>query len=261
MLAETPETRDLSPADALEAALDWWREAGVEDDYRDETTSWLAEPEEKQAVASPKPKKPPEEPKQTPLQRAFEGASAAEKMGGSAEAYPDSLEKFREWWMSEKSLSPLGPERRLPPRGVEGAKLMVLVPEPMDSDVDALLSGPPGKFVEAILQAMGIEAHEAYLASALPAPLSLPDWNDMAARGLGDITRHHVALAKPHRVLAFGRSLAPLFDVPPEMAREPAVVKAGENTLPLMLAPELAELARSAPRRMNFWNRWLDWTA
>ena len=261
MLAETPETRELSPADALEAALDWWREAGVEDDYRNETTSWLAEPEEKQAVASKGPKKSPEEPRQTPLQRAFEGNTAGERMGGAPEAYPENLEKFREWWMSEKSLSPLGPERRLPPRGVEGAKLMVLVPAPMEGDEDTLLSGAPGKFVEAILHAMGIAPHEAYLASALPAPLALPDWNDMALRGLGDITRHHVALAKPHRVLAFGRSLAPLFDVPLEMAREPAVVKAGGNTLPLMLAPELAELARSAPRRMTFWNRWLDWTA
>ena len=261
MLAQTPETRELSPTDALEAALDWWREAGVEDDYRNEPCSWLAEPEEKQAVASPKPKKPPEEPRQTPLQRAFEGTATQARIGGFAETYPDTLEKFREWWMSDISLSPLGPDRRLPPRGVEGAKLMVLVPAPLESDTDALLSGKQGKFVEAILNAMAIPPHEAYLASALPAPLALPDWSDMAARGLGDITRHHVALARPRRVLALGRSLAPLFDIPPEMAREPAVIKAGENTLPLMLAPELAELERSAPRRMNFWNRWLDWTA
>ncbi|MBX7540547.1 hypothetical protein [Qipengyuania sphaerica] len=261
MIADTPESRELSPADALEAALDWWREAGVEDDYRNEATSWLAEPEQEQAVASPKPAKPPEEPKQTPLERAFEGTAGGDVIGGAPGALPETLEKFREWWMADKSLSHLGPERRLPPRGVEGAKLLVLVPEPMEGDADQLLSGAPGKFVEAILAAMGIAPHEAYLASALPAPLALPDWNDLSVRGLGTITRHHIALAAPHRVIAFGRSLAPLFDVPPEMAREPAVVKAGESTLPLLLAPELAELARSAPRRKNFWNRWLEWTA
>ncbi len=261
MIADTPESRELSPADALEAALDWWREAGVEDDYRDETTSWLAEPEAGQAVTSPQPKKPPEEPKQTPIERAFEGTAAAAQIGGAPEALPDTLEKFREWWMSEQSLSPFGPDRRLPPRGVEGAKVMVIVPEPLDGDAEALLSGAPGKFVEAILQAMGIEPHEAYLASALPTPASLPEWSDLAARGLASVTRRHIALAAPHRVLVFGRALAPLFDISPEMAREPAVVKAGDKTLPLMLAPELAELARSAPRRMNFWNRWLEWTA
>lgn len=261
MIAETPETRELSPADALEAALDWWREAGVEDDYRDETTSWLAEPEEKQAVASPKPKKPPEEPKQTPLQRAFEGTAAGERMGGAAESYPESLEKFREWWMCEKTLSHVGPDRRLPPRGVEGSKVMVILPHPMESDTDSLLSGAPGRFAEAILKAMQIEPHEAYLASALPAPLSLPDWPELASRGLGEITRRHISLAKPHRVIAFDRSLAPIFGVKPEMAREPAVIEAGGNTLPLLLAPTLAELARSAQRRRNFWDRWLEWTA
>lgn len=261
MIADTPETRELSPADALEAALDWWREAGVEDDYADETSNWLAEPEEKQAVTSPGPRKPPEEPRQTPLERAFGDAAGAAPVGGPADDYPQTLENFRQWWMSAETLSPHGPDRRLPPRGVPGAKLMILVPEPLETDTEELLSGAPGRFLSAILAAMGIAEHETYLASALPAPSSLPDWPGLAARGLADVTRHHISLAAPHRVLVFGRSLAPLFDVPPERAREPAVAKAGDKTLPLMLAPELAELARSAPRRRNFWNRWLDWTA
>ena len=260
MLAQTPENRELSPADAFEAVLDWWREAGVEDNYRDAATSWLAEPEQEQAVASPKPAKPPEEPKQTPLQRAFEGTTGGAQIGGSGTPLPESLEKFREYWMADETLSHLGPDRRVPPRGVAGAKLMVIVPEPLEGDADGLLSGGPGKFVEAMVRAMGIAPHEAYLASALPAALALPDWNDLASRGLAEVTRHHIALARPRRVLTLGRSLAPLFDVSPEMAREPAVVKAGEAMLPLLLAPELAELARYAPRRKNFWNRWLDWT-
>ena len=260
MIADTPETRELSPADAFEAALDWWREAGVEDDYRDEATAWLAEPEEQQAVASPKPRKVLEEPKQSPLQRAFENTPATALVGGLPESFPDTLEKFREWWMSEESLSHLGPDRRLPPRGVAGSKLMVILPQPMEGDADSLLSGAPGRFAEAILKAMGIEPHEAYIATALPAPSALPDWGDFAARGLTGVTIRHIELAEPRRVLVFGRALAPLFDVPPDMAREATVVKAGDNTLPLMLAPELAELARSAPRRRNFWNRWLEWT-
>ena len=261
MPLQLPETRDFSPETALEAALDWWREAGVEDDYADSATHWLAEPEQKQAVASPKPKKPPEEPKQTPLERAFAGTAATGNIGGDPGALPDSLEKFREWWMADVSLSPAGPDRRLPPEGVAGAKLMVLVPEPMASDGDELLGGGPGIFLDAMLGAMGLGRHDIYLASALPAPLAVPDWAELAERGLGEVTRHHVALAKPQRVLGFGRALAPLFDLPPELAREPAVVHAGDSALPLMLAPELADIARSAPRRRTFWNRWLEWTA
>ncbi|MBT8426645.1 MAG: hypothetical protein KJO02_01310 [Erythrobacter sp.] len=261
MIADTPESRELSPVDALEAALDWWREAGVEDDYRDEATSWLAEPEEEQAVASPKPRKLPEEPKQTPLERAFEGTAETAQIGGAPGAYPETLEKFREWWMTERSLSQAGVQNRPPPRGVAGAKLMVIIPEPTDGDTDELLSGAPARFLEAVTGSMGLQQHELYLASALPAPVSLPDWAAIARQGMTEVTRHHITLAAPHRVLVFGRALAPLFDIPPDMAREPAVVKAGENTLPLMLAPQLAELARSAPRRRNFWNRWLEWTA
>ena len=73
--------------------------------------------------------------------------------------------------------------------------------------------------------------------------------------------RHHIALSSPARVIAFGRALAPLFGVSPERAREAATVQAGEAVLPLLIAPDLAELARSPERRRNFWNRWLEWTA
>ena len=261
MQSDTPETRELSPVDALEAALDWWREAGVEDDYQDEATNWLAEPAKEQAVASPPPPKPPEEPKQTPLERAFGGIAGTGEIGGGNQSYPASLEKFREWWMSDRSLSSTGPEHRLPPRGVAGAKLMILVSEPAPEDGDALLSGETGRFVEALMRAMGIAPHEAYLASALPSRTALPDWADLASRGLASVTHHHIGLARPHRVLVFGRAMSPLFDIAPQDARDDAIVRTGEATLPLLLAPELAELMRSAPRRRNFWNRWLDWTA
>ena len=261
MQSDTSETRELSPVDALEAALDWWREAGIEDDYQAEATNWLAEPEQKEAVASPAPRKLPEEPKQSPLERAFEGTTRQGALGGEGQAYPASLEKFREWWMSEKSLSPAGPEDRVPPLGVAGAKLMIFVAEPMPEDKDTLLSGEAGRFVGALTRAMGIAPHETYLASALPARAMLPDWADLAHHGLAAVTRHHIGLAQPHRVLVFGRSLAPLFDIAAQDAREAAVVRNGDTTLPLLLAPELAELMRSAPRRRNFWNRWLEWTA
>ena len=260
MHADTKESREFSPADALEAALDWWRDAGVEEDYSNDATSWLAEPEAEQAVASVKPAKLPEEPRLTPVDRAFENAGMTKVIAGSDAPLPDTLEKFREWWMTDKTLHPAGPEQRIPPDGVASAKLMVLIPEPLDGEKEKLCSGEAGRFLEALLAAMGIQRHEAYVASALPAPMAMADWAELSARGLGEVIRHHVALAMPHRVLVFGRALSPLFDIDPAASREPAVVKAANRTLPLLLAPELPELARSAPRRRNFWDRWLEWT-
>ena len=261
MLTDTSETREFAPADALEAAFGWWREAGVDSDYTEEPASWLAEPEVEEAVTAPRPSPVMREPEQTPLERAFDNIPAAEAIGGDNAGWPRDLAAFREWWMSEKSLAPVGADRRLPPRGVAGAKVWIVIPQPMEGDGEALLSGDAGRLVEAILRAIGVAPHEAYLASALPASLALPDWNDLAARGLGPVLHHHIALSSPMRVIAFGRALAPLFGIAPENAREPAVVRLGETVLPLMIAPELAELARSPERRRNFWNRWLEWTA
>ena len=252
---------EIDAAQALEAAFDWWREAGVDHDYAADPHSWLASPEAEEAVAAPKPVARVEEPKPTPLQRAFQQAPETGRIGGDAADWPDDLGKFREWWMSEASLSLAGTEARLPPRGVAGTKLMVLVAEPYADDGDALLSGGAGRFAAAILKAMGVEPHEAYLASALPAPAALADWEELAANGLSAVTAHHIALAAPERVLVFGRGLAPLFGIAPAAAREPAMITAGERQVPLLLAPDLAELSRTPERRMNFWNRWLEWTA
>lgn len=261
MIADTPDTSEITSADALESAFSWWREAGVDSDYADDPSVWLAEPEAEQAVAAPRPAPVVREPEQTPLERAFVAVSTDEPIGGDRASWPKDLAAFREWWMSEKSLSPVGPDGRLPPRGVAGAKLWMVIPHPIEGDKDALLAGPEGRLVESILRAIGIAPHDAYLASALPAQTALPEWIDLAERGLGDVLRHHIALSSPARVIAFGRALAPLFGVSAERAREAATVQAGEAVLPLMIAPDLAELARSPERRRNFWNRWLEWTA
>ncbi len=261
MMDENPsQNGDFASADALEAAFDWWREAGVDLDYSDEPSSWLAEPETEQAVAAPKPVKRVEEPKQTPIERAFEKAPAAGTIGGTPDAWPQDLAKFREWWLSEPSLAPAGPEGRLPPRGVAQSRLMVMVGEPYGDDGDALLSGSAGQFAGAIMRAMNIAPHEVYLASALPAPATLPEWSELASGGMAAITKHHIALAAPQRVLVFGRGLAPLFGIPAQQSHEPVGMDIGDNTVPLLLAPDLAELSRSAQRRRNFWNRWLEWT-
>lgn len=260
MPTNTPETREFAPVEALEAAFGWWREAGVDSDYTEEPVSWLAKPEVEGAVTAQRPSQGIKEPKQTPLERAFCNIPAAERIGGDKAGWPQDLAAFREWWMNEKTLASVGPDHRLPPRGIAGAKVWMVIPQPFEYDSETLLSGEAARLVDAILRAIDVAPHEVYFASALPAPVALADWTDLSTRGLGEVLLHHIALSFPMRVIAFGRALAPLFGVAPENAREPAVVKLGEAVLPLMIAPELAELARSPDRRRNFWKRWLEWT-
>ena len=82
------------------------------------------------------------------------------------------------------------------PRGVAGAKLMVLVGQPEPDDGDGLLSGNAGRQLDAIIRAMGFEGHEVYLASALPAPAAMPDWFELARAGLGEIVRTYTTVSR-----------------------------------------------------------------
>ncbi|MDG5747436.1 hypothetical protein P8Q88_04520 [Qipengyuania sp. XHP0207] len=259
MRSDTPEPRDFDAAEALEGAIAWWREAGVDFDYADAPTQWLAEPEADHAVAAPQGAVPPPPPPATPLTRALE-QEAAPLIGGALTDWPTNLEKFREWWMTEPSLAEGSLDRRVPPRGVAGAKLCILVPQPEPDDGEGLLTGGAGRLLSAMLQSMEVSADEVYLASVLPAPMPLPDWSVLARRGLAEVTRHHLALAAPARVLAIGRSPLALFDIAPDKLREPLTIEVGEKPLPLLAAPDFSQIARSAKRRETLWHRWLEWT-
>ncbi len=257
--SDSPDMRDFAPLDGLDSAIDWWREAGVDCDFSDEATDWLAKAEPAEAVTAAPPPivQPPARP--SPLERALAQGDGV-RIGGDRGEWPDSLEKFREWWMTEPSLADGSLDRRLPPRGVAGARLMVLVGQPEGDDDEGLLTGGAGRLLSAMLKAMGVADHEVYLSSTLPAPMALPDWADLSQRGLGDVVRHHLELAAPQRVLAIGRSQLELFGFSPDQAREPLTLDCGTRRFPLLAAPDFSQLARSAPRRERFWNRWLEWT-
>jgi DNA polymerase len=259
MHANPPETRDLGALDAFEGALDWWREAGVDADFSDEASGWLAEPEAEQDVAAPPPPAPPPIARKTALERALEPDQAATPAVAMA-SIPDTLEKFREWWMSDPALAEGALERRVCPRGVTGAKLMLVVPQPFEDDSEGLLTGGAAPFVKAMLSALGVADHEAYFASALPAPMAMPDWTQLATGGLGSVLTAHIALAAPQRVVLFGRAQLTLLGRSPEDARNPLAIDCRGKPFPVLAAPDLRNLARSAARRETFWNRWLDWT-
>ncbi len=261
--AASPQTRDRTPLEEFEAALDWWRETGVDCTFADAPKGWLAAPEAEDAVAAspaPPPPAPPKPPKRSPIERALAVSDDLTRIGGARTNWPATLEDFHGWWLSEQSLAEIGAARRLPPRGKPGAQLMIVVAQPAPDDGEALLSGNAGKLLAAMLRAMAVLAEQTYFASALPAPSALPEWDVLAARGLGEVTHHHIALAAPQRVLVIGRALAPLFGIAPETSREPAMLDCGGKQIPLLLAADLAQIARSPARRRNFWTRWLEWT-
>lgn len=239
-------TSPHSLASDYAAALDWWREAGVDLDYAEEPTAWLREPVvEAQIDPAPPPRTVPRPSAAPALERALAREPGA-PIGGDPARWPADLAGFGDFWLTEPSLDPGALAERVAPVGEAGAALMVLVGQPEEGDREALLSGDQGALLTRILRAMGFDESQVYLASALPRCTPLPDWDDLAARGLAALTRHHIALAAPARLITFGRA--------PEMLARDAGV-------PTLAAPQLETLARSSAHKRRFWNAWLEWSA
>ena len=244
-------------ADAFSAALDWWREAGVDGDWRDAPASWLAPPgcrrmtdaTPHQAARQPAPARPEAPPPPEP--RALD--------------LPDDLESFAAWWMHEPGLDNGRVSGRVPPRGPRGAALMVLVPEPEREDEDSgtLLSGPDGQLLRAMLDAMQVAPESVYFASILPRHTPHADWAAARQAGLGEVLARHVALAAPQRLIAFTGSVLSLLGHDPannpDFSRE--FNHGGQSVPPLLAARELAAMRERWRWKAGFWRSWLDWTA
>ena len=125
---------------------------------------------------------------------------------------------------------------------------------PEEQDDTALLSGAQGRLVGNIARALGLSAAQTYRATALPAHLPLPDWDGLAAQGLGAVLAHHVALVAPARVLLLGGALPGLFGASGTALREIAGVPALASYAPDRLLGHPPQLAR-------LWQQLLEWTA
>jgi len=243
----------------IAAALDWWREAGVDLAFADEPSGWLNPPADAAAAGIPpsanKAKPAGDAPPPAPVPR----------MGGDPGQWPQDLAQFREWWLAEPTLDAGGSAPRVAPRGNAGARLMVLVPMPEPEDGERLLAGREGALVGNMLAAMGIGEDAAYVAAALPRHMAEPDWRALDGEGLGAVLLHHLALARPERLLVLGRNILPLLGHDP--AQSPAAIKetAIQGAAAQMLVPTLAgfapgRLLENARQRALLWRRWLDWT-
>ncbi len=244
-MAETPA---LTLAERIAAAQAWWREAGVDLEYRDEPQGWLAEPH---AEVEPEAAAP----------ATAESPSPRPEIGGARTGWPQDLESFGDWWLAEPSLDEGGTFPRVAPRGPASAPLMVLVPMPEADDRDTLLGGREGRLLASFALAMGLAPKAVYFAAALPRHTPHPDWQRLAARGLGDVLRHHVALARPERLIVFGRDVSSLLGHDPAQAA-PTVseLEIQDRKLPLLVSYAPDRLLQNAGQRARLWQGWLQWT-
>ncbi len=237
-------------AGAIDAALTWWRDAGVDGDFTDApldrlTTASLSAKASAPARVAPARTPPPE---------------PAVVLAGGREAWPRDLQKFCLWWMAEPDLAPAG-SIRIPPSGPESPALMVVVPMPEDADRSSLLSGAAGRVLDGLLAAAGLSRSHVYCTAALPSRIAAPDWAVLADRGLGDVLAHHIGLVRPQRLLIFGQNgvstllrhdsanNAPLL---PSLNHEGAKV-------PVLTAYDLESIVARPALKAGLWNRWLDW--
>ena len=243
---------------ALESALGWWREAGVDLAFVDAPQDWLAaqppSPEQKAAArkAEAKPPSPP------PGRNAAPAAETAPIAADRAN-WPAKLEEFAPWWLSEPTLAPRGLPRAAP-SGPANPALRVLVPMPAEDDGETLLSGKTGTLLDAMIAAFGIDPAQVYRASALPARIALPDWAGLAGAGLGAVLAHHVALVAPKRLLVFGRT-----DISALMGHSSAhstanlrVFNHDSASVPAGFEYDLETLLAKPGWKAGVWQRWLD---
>ncbi|MFO6447467.1 hypothetical protein ACLBKU_10020 [Erythrobacter sp. NE805] len=258
---------DLTLAREFEAALAWWQAAGVDCDFNDDATAWLAEapldapmgqpqPRSGQAQTAPRPGEPQPRRAATPSALQAEPA-AAPRPNLLGDSPPADLAAFRRFWMEAPGLAPATGFPRVPPRGDAGAALMVLVPQPEAEDAERLLSGPQGRLLGAILAAMGLGEGEVYIAAALPCHTPMADLAALAAGGLDAVTAHHVSLARPQRLVAFGTGLASLLGTPDDALRE--INQSMRNT-PVLVGETLDAMMHMAPLKARFWRRWMEWS-
>ena len=251
--------QEQSIAHQITAALDWWREAGVDCDYLSEPRQWITPAEE---MPEPGARVRQQAEPAPPSRELVPAAPVAEAIGGDPAGWPRDLAAFAQWWLAEPVLDNGMVMDRVPPRGIKGAALMVLVAEPEAGDRERLLSGPQGKLLASMLRAMGVAEDQAYIASVLPRRMPAADWPALSAAGIGQVLRHHLDLAAPQRLIVCGGNILPLVgnDLPNSAEPSRRINQGGRN-VPLLAAPDLQALLARPRAKAALWRNWLEWTA
>ena len=172
---------------AAEAAsvIGWWIEAGVDVAIQEQPRTWLG------ADAAPAPP----------------AHALAEPPPPKQDVIPESFEAFRSWLGETPSL-PFAQRntRRILPKGMEAAEVMLLVDMPAPEDVadGQPIGGQTWELTERMLAAIGFTPEQAYVASlsCFHSPGTRLSGKDLDA--CAAIARRHIALARPRRLLLLG---------------------------------------------------------
>lgn len=165
---------------AAESLIQWWQEAGVDVAVGEAPRGWLRG----QEAAAPVLSQP---------------AQSVEK--------PADLAAFQAWLATAKGL-PMdrAGASRVPPRGAEAARIMLLsdLPDRDDAASGQPMGGESWVLTTRMLAAIGLNPDDAYIASlsCFHAPGARIGREELAA--CAAIARDHVRLAKPERLILFG---------------------------------------------------------
>lgn len=193
-----------------ESLCDWWSLAGVDTLVGEAPAGWLAPPPANDAAARPKRAAIPDaEP--APLPAALQRPEAPAKTEPKGPVvFPDEWDAFQAWLAHHPDVpGSQWDARRILPVGTAGAPLMLFTawPEIDDQMAGTLFGGAAGKLLDAILRAIGLTRESSYLASLAVTRPPGGRCDAHAAAELDRLLRHHLALARPQRLLLVGSDI------------------------------------------------------
>jgi DNA polymerase len=173
---------------SIASALEWWRDAGVDCEIDDSPRDWLAR------IAAP------------PVVDRLPGQVAEAAV--APPILPATLEEFAAWRIGTAAPEANWPGQALGTQGDVASGLMIVVdmPDREDDAAGLLLSGNAGALFDRILAAIGRDRQSIYLAAlAVKRPPAGRVSEDVGQK-LEALIRHHLALARPKRVLVLGNA-------------------------------------------------------
>lgn len=200
----------------ISSYLDWWSDAGLTEAVADAPCDWLTAPQQ----AAPIHAMPPQMAQaggdaaapQPQIRSQTAAGQAASALPSAAftlpKTLPDSLPEFDAWAAETADLpGAQWSAKRCMPTGPAGAPLMIIAdcPDVDDLETGQLLSGSSGRLLDAMVRAIGMERANLRLASIA---LTRPPAGRIDAEAVAPLRQmmlHHIALAKPQRILILGQ--------------------------------------------------------
>lgn len=245
---------DLQLARSL---VEWWQLAGVEWDYAETPTDWLADDP---PTARREPAPPPSVAQQ-PAQRTSPPPALAKLVAPPVVdvELPGDLGAFQRAWQQGQLGPDDGEGPYIAPSGTADPSVMIITSAPERDDLETVLSGTTGTLIDNIVRAAGFESEKIYRASLYPrvvldgraAATYLDHWRR--------VTLHHIGLVNPQMIMVAGGDTARAL-LGHDPSQKPPILhflNHGDRTIKtvVMRRPGLM-LHRSIPEKPMAWQSW-----